>query len=48
MGRIYNRKKYFKYILVIPNNDIEKLKWESREALETEVKGGKLIIKKKK
>ena len=45
-GRKYGDKDYYKYIVVIPNKDIDKLGWKGGEELETEVKNDKLIIEK--
>lgn len=45
-GRKYGDKDYFKYILVVPNKLIEKLKWKGGEDLEAEIKDNKLIIEK--
>jgi bifunctional DNA-binding transcriptional regulator/antitoxin component of YhaV-PrlF toxin-antitoxin module len=45
-GRTYGDKDYYKFIVVIPNKDIEKLGWKGGEELETEIKGNKLVIEK--
>lgn len=39
-------KEYSKYVLVIPPNIVEKLKWEGGDELSIEVKEEKLIISK--
>ena len=39
--------EYFKYLVVIPNKDIKELNWEKGEELETEVKNGEVVIRKK-
>lgn len=46
VSREYKDKKYEKYWIVIPTKLIKKLKWESGEDLEAEIKGGKLVIEK--
>jgi len=46
-GRDYGDKSYFKYIAVIPNKIIKKLGWKGGEDLDAEVRGDRLIIKKK-
>ena len=45
-GRIYEGKEYFKYLIVVPNKLVEKLKWKGGEELEAEVKGKKLVIER--
>ena len=44
MGRKYQGKEYFKYILVVPNKAIKQLGWKGGEDLEAEVKSNRLII----
>ena len=39
--------QYYKFFTVIPNKDIKKLGWNGGEELETEVKNGELVIRKK-
>lgn len=43
-GRKYGNKDYFKYIIVIPNKLIAKLRWKGGEDLEAKERGGKLMI----
>lgn len=43
----YNGKTYYKYIITIPSKNIKELKWNGGEELETEVRNGELVIKKK-
>jgi len=38
--------EYVKWVLVIPPNMIEELKWREGQELEAEVKENKLIVKK--
>jgi len=38
--------EYAKWVLVIPSNMIEELKWREGQELEAEVKENKLIVKK--
>tara|TARA_Y100000310_G_scaffold345697_1_gene468460 strand:+ start:7567 stop:7743 length:177 start_codon:yes stop_codon:yes gene_type:complete len=42
----YKDKKYEKYWIVIPNKDIEKLKWKKGDELVSEVKNDEITIKK--
>ena len=43
----YNGKTYYKYIITIPSKNIKELKWNGGEELETEVRNGELIVRKK-
>lgn len=47
LSRAVAGKKYAKYVVVVPPEDIEKLEWKEGEELEREVKGKKLIISPK-
>ncbi|MGH9923691.1 MAG: AbrB/MazE/SpoVT family DNA-binding domain-containing protein [Nitrososphaerales archaeon] len=40
-------KEYNKWIIVIPPEDIEKLKWREGQELELEIQEGKLILSAK-
>jgi antitoxin component of MazEF toxin-antitoxin module len=46
-SRKVGNKEYSKYVVVIPNEHIEKLEWEEGLELEPEVKGKKLVISPK-
>ena len=39
-------RKYYRYDITIPNNDIEKLGWKTVKNLKSKVERGKLIIEK--
>lgn len=39
--------QYYKFFTVIPNKNIKELKWSGGEELETEVRNGELVIRKK-
>jgi hypothetical protein len=41
-------KEYFKWTVVIPNEQLEKLRWHEGEELVAETKGDQLILKKNK
>lgn len=45
---VYNKKQYHKYQLTIPEEIVEKLKWEQGADLKLEVKDGKLVIEGQK
>ena len=38
--------EYAKWVLVIPPNMIEELKWKEGQELETEIEDNKLVVKK--
>lgn len=38
--------EYAKWVLVIPPNTIEELKWKEGQELEVEIKENKLVVKK--
>lgn len=42
----FGKREYKKYLIVIPNEVIEILKWNSGNELQYKVKDGKLIIQK--
>jgi bifunctional DNA-binding transcriptional regulator/antitoxin component of YhaV-PrlF toxin-antitoxin module len=44
VGRKIDDKTYYKYDVVIPTKDIEKLGWKGGEELKRTVKGKKLIL----
>lgn len=48
LSRIYKSKKYYKYILVIPEKEIEKAKFKEGNRLEAKTKEGEIKIKKSK
>jgi len=41
-------RKYYRYDITIPNDDIEKLGWKTVRNLKSKVERGKLIIEKEK
>jgi len=45
VSRQVEKKKYHKFWVVIPNEVVERLGWESGQELEHEVKGQTLIIR---
>jgi antitoxin component of MazEF toxin-antitoxin module len=47
VNRKVQDRKYSKYVLVVPPQEIEELGWQEGEELEPEVKGKKLIISPK-
>ena len=46
LSRIYKGKKYYKYILVIPEEEIKKAKLEEGDELEPHSKTGEINIRK--
>ena len=44
--REVNGKEYFRWTVVIPPDEVEKLGWEEGDELRTNRKGNKLVIKK--
>lgn len=44
IGRKLEDKTYYKYEVVIPTKDIEKLGWEEGEELKRTIKGKRLIL----
>ncbi len=46
LSRIYKGKKYHKYILVIPKEDIEKARLKAGDELKSEVKEEEIRIRK--
>ena len=45
LSRIYKGKRYYKYILVIPEKDIKKSKFKEGDELSSKVKKGEIKIK---
>ena len=45
LSRIYNGKKYYKYILVIPEKDIQNADFNEGDELKSEVKEKEIKIK---
>ena len=45
LSRIYKGKKYYKYLLVIPAEEIEKAKFKEGNQLEIKTKEGEIKIK---
>lgn len=41
-------KEYHRWVVVLPHDQLEKLKWEEGEELKSETKGNQLILKKNK
>lgn len=48
VSREYQGTEYEKFWVVIPNKLLELLGWKAGQELKAEVKGGKLVIEKKK
>lgn len=46
LSKIVDKKRYHKYVIVLPSKIIKKLGWKTGQELKTEVKGNKLIIEK--
>lgn len=46
LSRKVGNVEYAKWVLVIPPNIIEELKWKERQELEVEIKENKLVVKK--
>ena len=46
LSRIYNGKKYYKYIIVIPEKNIKKANLKEGDELMIESKRGKITLKK--
>jgi len=45
LSRIYKEKKYYKYLLVIPEKDIKKAKFKEGDELKSKVKEKEIKIK---
>jgi antitoxin component of MazEF toxin-antitoxin module len=48
VSRKFKDKEYSKFVVVIPQHEIEKLEWNEGQELEPEINGKKLILKPKK
>jgi len=46
LSRIYRDKKYYKYILVLPERELKKAEFKEGDALKAETKKGEIKIKK--
>ena len=46
LSRIYKGKKYYKYILVIPEKDIRESGFKEGDELNSKTKGGEIKIRK--
>ncbi|MFQ5532188.1 MAG: AbrB/MazE/SpoVT family DNA-binding domain-containing protein [Candidatus Nanoarchaeia archaeon] len=46
LSRKVGNVEYSKWVLVIPPNMIEELKWKEGQELEVEIKENKLVVKK--
>lgn len=44
----YKNKTRYKYVIVLPNETVEKLGWKAGEELDNSLRGETLIITKKK
>ena len=44
----YKDKRHFKYVLVIPNEAVNQLRWQGVQEIELTVKNGRLIVETKK
>lgn len=47
LSRTYNNKDYYKYLVVIPEEDIKKAGFGEGEELISEIKKGKIVLKRK-
>jgi len=47
LSRTYNGKKYFKYIIIIPEEDINNARLKEGDELITETKKGEIVLRKK-
>ena len=48
LSKIVGKKRYHKYVIVLPPKIIKKLNWKTGQKLEADVKDKKLVIKKRK
>lgn len=48
LSRKYNKKEYYKYLIVIPEIEMTKSEFVEGEILEVETKKGEIKIRKKK
>ena len=46
LSRIYNGKRYYKYMLVIPEKEVDTAEFKEGEELISESKGGEIKIKR--
>lgn len=47
VSRIYKGKKYYKYVVVIPEGDMKKSGLKEGEEIDSEAKGGEIKLKRK-
>jgi len=43
----YNRRKHYKHVIIVPEEDVERLGWQHGQELEQRVDGDKLMLKPK-
>ncbi len=48
LSKIVGKKRYHKYVIVLPSKIIKKLGFKAGDELKADVKGDKLFIKKRK
>ena len=46
-SRVYGKKEYYKYIIVLPTKDVEKANLKEGDELSSEIKDKEIILKKK-
>jgi len=46
LSKIVGKKRYYKYVIVLPSNIIKKLGFKAGDELKADVKGGKLVVGK--
>ncbi|MBA7662653.1 hypothetical protein ES703_70683 [subsurface metagenome] len=48
LSKIVGKKRYYKYVIVLPSNILKKLGFKAGDELKADVKGGKLVVGKVK
>jgi antitoxin component of MazEF toxin-antitoxin module len=46
LSRKYGNTTYYKYVIVVPSNLIEKLEWKDEQEIKGTIKNKKLVIEK--
>jgi len=47
LSKIVGKKRYHKYVIVLPSKIIKKLGFKAGDELKADVKGGKLVVDRK-
>jgi bifunctional DNA-binding transcriptional regulator/antitoxin component of YhaV-PrlF toxin-antitoxin module len=47
LSKIVGKKKYYKYVIVLPQKILTKLGFRAGDELKADVKGGKLVVGKR-